>query len=379
MDGAQTYEEHHRGVGPSERRRRRRVVVRSTAALLAALSGAAVTGSGAAWAVLPPLSRHARFMLSAVENADRTVARLPLYQGVSHGQPVSFVVTEASDQETARRLGVNFSPRLNNAKGTPGVQQVTVDAPFGVGNRILAAVPRAGTIVFPATVDFSPVHQIAPGPAGFPPSVAEPGAVGEAGYTPLIELANGVVLNAPHVANNTGTADKVISLDRPTRSVMYQETEGRYEHKVVHYMSFEATSPVAAAIEDVTFAPALEGAPIPARQQLVAFVNGQTGASNPNRQGLNSTLLDRLDPLNVLREVPLLNEDIGSLEYSPLWGIRFGTWTDQAVASGANVRQTDFDEILALSPALASTAFAGFTVNCPVVSVDIPIELPTGR
>ena len=56
------------------------------------------------------------------------------------------------------------------------------------------------------------------------------------------------------------------------------------------------------ALENVTYAPALNAAPFAggdgtdsSRTTLVAFVNGQTGAGNPQRQGLNSALLDGLD------------------------------------------------------------------------------------
>jgi len=61
-------------------------------------------------------------------------------------------------------------------------------------------------------------------------------------------------------------------------------------------------SPTAATIEHVTYAPALNNLPTlnddstaSARASLAGFTNGQTGAANPNRQGLNSAILDKLD------------------------------------------------------------------------------------
>src|SRR5439155_26149466 len=62
-----------------------------------------------------------------------------------------------------------------------------------------------GTLVFDkGTVDFSPVRNIVPGPPGaeFPPVSAQPGAVGDAGYSPFVQVVNaaGVIYNAPIVA-----------------------------------------------------------------------------------------------------------------------------------------------------------------------------------
>ena len=70
------------------------------------------------------------------------------------------------------------------------------------------------------------------------------------------------------------------------------------------------------AIEDVTYAPNLNAAPSPgcadsvvvaancSREPLIAFTNGQTGATNPDQQGENAAILDRESPLNILKEVP---------------------------------------------------------------------------
>src|SRR5207245_11509924 len=84
-----------------------------------------------------------------------------------------------------------------------------------------------------------PQHVIVPGPTGFPPAQAQPGAVGEAGYSPLIQLPDGVVVHAPQIANDTGQADKVIRLDIEKMTVTYVETTGFYDGTPVHYASFE--------------------------------------------------------------------------------------------------------------------------------------------
>jgi hypothetical protein len=123
----------------------------------------------------------------------------PLHKGTSHGETVYYVITESSDPQYANTLGVNPSPKLANAKGTPAVQMVT-----GTVDTL---------IDFPATVTFGLAREIAPGgPTGFPPADgASPPAMGEPDYSPLIELPNGTVLNAPQIANDTGHADKVVS------------------------------------------------------------------------------------------------------------------------------------------------------------------------
>jgi hypothetical protein len=318
---------------------------------------------------------HTLLLASATENPDQTIATLPLLMGTSHGQVVWYVVTESSDAQDAEARGVNFAPKLLNAVGTAAVQQVRmVD----------------GMLDFPATVHFGLDRTVEPGPTGFPPAAAKPGAIGEtragtgtADYTPLIRLPNGIVLNAPHVATGTNAsarANKVAWLDITSRMVGYRETPGLLANNAVHYLSFEASIEVAAALEDVTFAPALNAAPglgsvdeddASTRATLVAFANGQLGAMNPQRQGLNSAILDGLSPLNVVNVAP------GESTYSPLWDVRMAAWTPAATAMGANTRQGDLATIAALvdhgmitAPDGSPFGAAGFVVNCPVVSVN---------
>jgi hypothetical protein len=318
---------------------------------------------------------------SFLENAGPTIVTYPLHHGSSQGRRVSYVITDASDRSVAEILGVNYVPKLAQAAGTAAVQNST--SAIGTGNGI----------VFPASVDFSPQHVITPGPTGFPPAAAVPGAVGEPGYSPLVQLTfrgATVVLNAPQIANATGQADKVVAIDLAHQSVSYRETDGCYDNESVHYASFDASDPGAAAIEDVTYAPSLAAAPSagcadPAvvaancsREPLIAFVNGQTGATNPERQGLNAALLDGPPPLNILKEIP---EPTSQFDYSPMWDVHFEAWTAAAIASGQNVRQTDFSTALSQVtdglatgfPASAQVIPSGIVVNCPVVSLDVNV------
>jgi hypothetical protein len=108
------------------------------------------------------------------------------------------------------------------------------------------------------------------------------------------------------------------------------------------------------------------------RESLIAFTNGQTGATNPERQGLNAALLDGPPPLNILQEIP---EPTSQFDYSPMWDVHFETWTDAAVAARLNVRQTDFSTAMSQvtsgnatgSPAGAPFGPSEIVVNCPVV------------
>ena len=117
--------------------------------------GAVATAAGASAASSNP---GRLFITSAVEHPDGTVT-LPLHQGISHGQPVYYVVTDASDGSVAALMGINTSQKLANAANTAGVEKVSINPD--------------GTVVFPATVNFSPTpgFTLTPGPAGCPPRV----------------------------------------------------------------------------------------------------------------------------------------------------------------------------------------------------------------
>jgi hypothetical protein len=196
--------------------------------------------------------------------------------------------------------------------------------------------------------------------------------VGQEGYSPLIRLRDGTVLNAPQIANTTGRADKVVgTLGLGDATVTYRETNGFQGDRAVRYVSTDASDPVAAALEDATLAPRLNLAPSPggdgtdsARASLATFVNGALGADNPQRQGLNSALLDGLDPLNVLRWNPSQGR------YSPLWDVHPAAWAPGV----APTVQRDWGTVEGLvahgritGPGGAPFGPAGFIVDCPIV------------
>jgi len=189
-------------------------------------------------------------------------------------------------------------------------------------------------------------------------------------------------------------ADKVKSVDAVNNTVSYEETNGCYEDMSVHYASFDSSAFGPAAVEDVTYARALGSVPFVecgtndinvegpfinpgcARESLIAFINGQTGKDNIQRQGLNAALLDGESPLNILEDVP---NNGAQFNYSPMWDIHLVQWKD-SVPVANRLRQTDFATAEALvgtqaqsitPDGTASNTFqaTGFIVNCPLISI----------
>lgn len=323
---------------------------------------AAVVAAVALFGFVPSTvsAKSGRTFLSSVHvNADKT-ATFPLHHGVTtDGRDLWFVIIDASTSDAASRFGVNVSNKLRNVAGTTAVMPVT---------------EKNGTWVFPATVNFAPNRVVVGTPGtGFPPVEVHAGSVGEAGYSPLIQLPDGTILNAPQIANVTGLHDKVVRIDEAHGTVDLALTNGFSRGEKVLYVSTEATVEVAAALEGATLAPALDAAPTvgqdgtdQARTSLAAFVNGPTGIANPQRQGLNSALLGEGDPLNILAWMP--NQG----RYSPLWDVHLSEW-----APGQTPRQvTRFADVVDLADAGAVTGpggspwgASGFIVNCPIVAL----------
>ncbi len=185
------------------------------------------------------------------------------------------------------------------------------------------------------------------------------------GYSPLVRVVfrgRTVVLNASQIANATGRADKVVAIGPSRRTVSYRETDGCYDNESVHYASFDASDPVAATIEDVTYAPDLDAAPSP------GCADAAVVSASCSRESLI-----------VLQEVP---EPASHFDYSPMWDVHLETWTEAAIVAGLNLRQTGFSAALQQVTDGNATGFpagsafgpSGFIVNCPVVSLDVNIS-----
>jgi hypothetical protein len=329
--------------------------LRRPAALVAAIALAATGLISGALATPVGASDRAVFV-PGVTVAGKT-ATFPLRTGrTSDGRSVDFVVIEASSSSAAETWRVGVVNKLRNV-GRDAAQRVTLDR---------------GSVVFPGTVDFSPVWKVTATPGtGFPPLTAVPGSHGDAQYSPLVRLPDGSILNAPQIANDSGVHDKVVHLDRDRGTVTLALTDGFSRGEAVAYLSTDATEAVAAALEGATWAPRLDAAPFPgddssgsARASLAAFVNGPTG-SPATRQGINSALLGQGDPLNVLAWRP------GQGRYSPLWDVHLTAW-----APGTDpVRVRRFSDVEDLARADSVTAPGGgawgsshVIVNCPIIA-----------
>lgn len=314
---------------------------------------------------------------------------LPLYRGrvLSTNQTVWYILTDTTDRANAEALGLNFSAKLIYA---------------AVSGRAVrtATLQKDNTLEFDAgTVDFSPDRMVTPGPAGrpFPPTDFRPGSIGDYQYSPLVRITNagGHIYNAPIMAvgdnvtdfmaggkpNYKLVHDHVLSMSidprRPFAStVTLALTPGFSFAKPVLYLSTDASASLPAALEGATYAPGLEDIDLgnddsafSAVERLFLTVNGPTGCDNPQRQGLFSALTDGRPPLNVLGGIPTVATD-----YSPLWDVNVGEWTQQAIDKAWRSRVIDEFQILALVEAGAITApgggkygSAGFIVNCAIV------------
>lgn len=402
----------------------RRSTVAALTASLVLLAGP-LASAGAAEKAKSPLGRSAGrlpaanlILKSAVRvNLDHHSVTLPLRRGSFQGKTVWYVLTEASDAGTADQLGLNFAPKLRNLLSCEDcVQTVTLNAPLI--NKFDAA-----SISFQGVPDFSPARRLVPGPKVLPPATAQPGAVGDAHYSPFIRIkGTDTVYNAPIVAvgdgpfdvkTHTNTADRVLKVNRARSegrgqffgdSVELLVIRGFDSGQPILYLSTEASDPLTAVLERATFVPLLERTPYiggddfvgSARERIFPFINGQTGNGNRQSQGLvhlvkdghatedaslaNAGLIRALrrggDALNVQGDFPTLSQNNREAAYSPLWDATFGMWTPKAIARGLNRRMTDEFRILHLAATRPDllTGMGGqpygstnVLINCPVI------------
>lgn len=283
---------------------------------------------------------------------------LPLLSGAAADSPAWFVLLETSDAEDARRRGVLHVPRLAELRGTSAVQRGRFE-----GDRLLVE----------AGVDFSPERRVAAGETeAFPPSVATPGSVGREGYSPFVEFADGIVRNAPLIADSQQHADRVVLIDRVQGSATMRVTRGYASGRTVWYLSTEASDPMVAAIEGATYAPKIAAmAAGMSETDLVAFVNGPRAADDAvERHGMQSAMSGEGDPLNILASLP------SEAAYAPLWNLHMAMWTSRAVTDRQRERLLSLTEVrIRIATGLATgmgpdgaLTSTGALVNCPVVA-----------
>jgi len=386
------------------------------------------TGLGQLSGLLP---RNHLTLESAIQvDLSNETVRLPLYPGTAyagtpHQEKVWYILMDSSDAGAAHDLGINYAPKLANIGiSCPAcVQTVTLTNPTPLANPFGPAV-----INFAGAPDFSPTRVATPGPDGFPLAKLQPGAVAGPGYSPFIKIAGSdIVYNAPIVATgdgpfdvtrHTNTADRALAIHiaGPSAPGQFAESwadmlfvKGFDAGQPIVYLSTDAGQPLTAVLERSVYVPALNDAAFnggddflgSARERLFGFINGQTGANNPQAQGFqhlakdgmvgedaslaNTAFINALrfggDLLNVFGDFPTLSDPRHADAYSPLWDAQLGLWTPKAVAAGLNKRQIDEnvvfnlaatqpDLLTGVNPATGQPepyGSAGVDINCAVI------------
>jgi len=313
---------------------------------------------------------------------------LPLFRGLGpKGEPVYYIVTDASDFDMARKMGINYAPKMRHAAGD-GAQRVTLDG---------------GVMRFRGAVDFTPEHLVVAGPpaAPFPPRVARAGAVGDAEWSSMAVLPSGVVLNVQLVHNASGTHDRVKSIDLEKRTVTLSLLDGFQGGKQYYYhLVTDVSEELPAALENGVHTPRLAKVPgygqsRPAeRSALLGFspvLNGVTDTGTRQDQGFVASVVNGgIDPINVFPIDPTNDDRSERNNYSPLWDAHVTMWTPAAVSGGKVRRITSFEDLQGLvraglvtsasinPPGPGNAYVAGLRptraiINCPVIAQpDLP-------
>ncbi len=312
----------------------------------------------------------------------RASVTLPLFRGLSpSGDPVFYIITEASDFATAAELGVSYAPKMRHAMGSRGAQAVTIEN---------------GTVRFRGNVDFAPQYEVAPGaPYPFPPRVAKPGAVGDAEWSSMCVTPGGVVLNAQMVHNASGDHDRVLAKDLERRTVTLTLIDGfQNGRQYFYHLVTDVSAMLPAVLEKGVYTPRLANVPeigksLPTDQSaLLGFspvVNGIIDPATGQHQGFASSLANGgIDPINVFPIGPDNDNEAQSNNYSPLWDAHVSQWTDAAARANRTRRITSLDDLKGLveaghvtsatinPPGEGNTFVAGLRptkaiINCPVI------------
>ena len=162
-------------------------------------------------------------------------------------------------------------------------------------------------------------------------------------------------------------------------------TPGHSFARPVLYLSMDAVDQGVAALEEATYAPGMLDITLGADdsfgsavERIFVVVNGYTNgdlpegssvSSHPLRNGLNSALRGEGTPLNVLGGIPTIATD-----YSPLWDVNLGMWTQEAIDGNFRTRWLEEFQILGFvarglvtGPGGSEFGSTGNLVNCPIV------------
>lgn len=357
-----------------------------------------------------------------LEASPATTVTLPLYEGrldsggSLDGEEIWYIVTDTSDEANAAALGLNFSAKL-----------LFSDLPDEMSAELMSSTVRSayydadGVLIYKGgAVDFSAVRAVTPGDTDTTGTnnlltslTTSPGAIGtdngdENGfYSPLVQISNAGdhIYNAPMVSFGTSadelsaycdgipdaarTAalamlhDSVVSIcpgeDGEPGTVTIDMANGFSFGRPVLYLSTDASVDVAAALEGAIFAPALANIPVgrddslfSSIERIFGFTNGPTNEFDevhPQRQGFNSAIIGEGGPVNVLGGIPTIATD-----YSPLWDLNLGEWTQEAIDNGYRSRLTEEFAILGMvergfltGPGGTPYGSSGIIINCPIV------------
>lgn len=308
-------------------------------------------------------------------------ATLPLFEGVGpDGEAVHYIITDASDAETAEALGVLYAPKMRHLVDHPGAQAVTIED---------------GKMVFRGAVDFAPEWTVVPGEgdAPFPPAEIQAGAVADDEWSSMVYLPSGVVLNAQVVANDTGRHDRLVAIDEEARTVTMSLLDGFEGGEQYYYhLVTDASEEIAAVLEQGVWAPRMAkidtfGLSDPDDESaLLGFspvLNGPRTLGE--EQGFEVSLLNGgIDPINVFPIDPDNADTSETNNYSPLWDAHVSQWTDD-VPLEKRTRITSISQLNELveagkvenafvnpegegNPYVAGLRPTRIIINCPVVA-----------
>ncbi|GLR71007.1 DUF7482 domain-containing protein [Agaribacter marinus] len=355
-------------------------------------------------------------------SGEMATTTIPLYEGrlasggPKDGQRFWYIVTDTSDRDNAAALGLNFSEKL---------AFTDVAAP---GDTFAPSAVRRGfydedgvLVTTGGAVDFSSVRSIESSSTDTSGTnnlisalTITPGAIGtdvgdaDGFYSPLVRISNARdhIYNAPMISFNTDEDDlspycdgisedeeeaarailhdSVVSIcpgeDGEPGTVTLELAVGFSFGRPVLYLSTDASVDLPAALEGAVFAPALANIPVgrddslfSGIERIFGFTNGATndpdGMVHPQRQGFNSAILGEGGPLQVLGGIPTVATD-----YSPLWDLNLGEWTQEAIDNGYRARMTEEFAILGMvergfltGPGGSPYGSNGIIINCPIV------------
>jgi hypothetical protein len=312
---------------------------------------------------------------------------LPIFKGVEPGgNIVYYIITESSDFNVAKQMGINYSPKLLNAVGSGGEQEVAI---------------KNDHMIFKGKVDFSPVRKIVAGdaPGYFPPKEIAAGAVANNEWSSIVVLPSGQVLNVGIVSGDGGAHDRLVGLDVEKMTVTLKILDGFQGGKEYFFhLVTDASAEIAAVLEQGVLAPKLANIPefghsaYNEKSALLGFspnANGITDITTGEGQGFAYSIRNNgADPINVFPYGPSNDEESSENNYSPLWDAHVSVWTDKAIKEGKVRRITSLEDQkqLITDGYLTSAAPDGdinpltglkslkIIINCPVIAHPLHVK-----